>query len=50
MEFAVSFTPLRPAGFVNFTGQGLLCGAEQPVFPLDGASIPGKNEHHLWRL
>ena len=28
MESAFSFAPLRPAGFVNFTGRG-------------GASIPG---------
>ena len=31
MESAVSFAPLRPAGFVNFTGRGgartVFCGA-----------------------
>ena len=46
MESAVSFAPLRPAGFVNFTGWGgamsALCRAGQPVFSQDGASIPGR--------
>ena len=51
MESAVSFAPLRPAGFVNFTGRGgarpAFCGAGQPVFPRCGVgrarpSIPGQ--------
>ena len=46
MESAFSFAPLRPAGFVNFTGRGgarpAFCGAGQPVFPRGGA---GWGEH-----
>ena len=50
VESAVSFAPLRPAGFVNFTGRGgartAFCGAGQPVFRgagrvRGGATIPG---------
>ena len=41
MESAVSFAPLRPAGFVNFAGQGGagqgLLFAGQLVFPRGGA-------------
>ena len=51
MESAVSFAPLRPAGFLNFAGRGKDCflqgGAGQPVFPLGGATIPGLNYRHL---
>ena len=38
MESAVSFAPLRPTGFVNFTGRGRTGqGVVQPIFPWGGA-------------